>query len=907
MATSASMMGSAPATLETAGSNPRFRCTNSAGRAPPRPCSSGLTPSEDPREVLATLHRMPRFITNRERPAVPESPEALFRSLRPTDGAVRHLWAHQADLLRDYQQLPADTVDAALELPTGGGKTLVGLLLAEYRRARGQRVAYLCPNIQLARQAASKATSYGIPAVALTGPQTGYNHGDFLAFNRAQAVAITTYHGVFNSNPRIDAAQTLVLDDAHAGEAAVADLWSVTAERGEGALYDALLANLIEALPNAFAERMRDVGLDPWRRNDVELVPPLAVAARADVLREAIAAHARDHNAYAGSMIADALEHCLVYVSWNGILIRPLIPPTSDHHPFAGAGHRIYMSATLGSGGELERAFGVPRIERLAIPGGWDEHGSGRRFFIFPGAVRAVAEADAFVAQAIERVGRALVIAPSYAELERFETACLDEIIRVRPPQVEFDFDAFTREQRAVLLLANRYDGIDLPDESCRLIVLTGLPAGTHLQERFLYDRLKARRVLAERIRTRIVQGAGRCTRNPQDYAAVIVRSEDLVDFCSRDEHVRAMHPELQAEFAFGLDNCEDPEADLLELLDSFLTGDADWREADADIRIRTADATRQPAPEASELADAAEREVEAWRAAWRGDLRRAVTLAQEATDRLGGSVELRPYRCFWLYLAASWAVELAQHADEADTQLAETLRLETMSCARGISWVPRIEPVPTAARAGAEYNERAARAADRMKRLGIRGLAFEQRLSEIQDQLAQDDATPFELGLTALGELLGFESVRPASQADPDSAWREDEKLWLIFEAKTGESGQNPVSPREVRQAGTHQEWVSNQLGWPAPQRSKTSIVSYKQTIAPEAAAIAGEVCLVSPQIIREVAARTFSAHREIRARARGLSEEQLEAAFAHEFRQRRLHSSTLLDQLGPRRIADG
>jgi DEAD/DEAH box helicase len=202
---------------------------------------------------------MPPFVTRTERRGVPDSPEALFRSLRPTDGALRHLWAHQADLLREYHQLSPTPRDVAVELPTGGGKTLVGLLLAEYRRvAHGQRIAYLCPNIQLARQAASKAHGYGMSAVTLTGPQANYDAADYLAYNRGQAIAVTTYHGIFNTNPRIDAAQTMVLDDAHAGEGAVADLWSVTAERDEGPLYAALLSDVIDALPGVFAERLRD-------------------------------------------------------------------------------------------------------------------------------------------------------------------------------------------------------------------------------------------------------------------------------------------------------------------------------------------------------------------------------------------------------------------------------------------------------------------------------------------------------------------------------------------------------------------------------------------------------------------------------------------------------------------------
>src|SRR3954471_11468585 len=134
---------------------------------------------------------MPPFVTRRDPAPAVESPEALFRELRPRDGNVRHLWAHQADLLRSYSALQAR--DVAVELPTGAGKTLVGLLLAEYRRrAHGERVAYLCPNVQLARQAAARAADYGIDAVALVRRQRDYDAGDFTAYQRAQKVAITT-------------------------------------------------------------------------------------------------------------------------------------------------------------------------------------------------------------------------------------------------------------------------------------------------------------------------------------------------------------------------------------------------------------------------------------------------------------------------------------------------------------------------------------------------------------------------------------------------------------------------------------------------------------------------------------------------------------------------------------------
>ena len=851
---------------------------------------------------------MSKFVKGRDTTAAPDSPESLFRGLRPRDSGVRHLWAHQADLLRGYAALPTAVKDVAVELPTGAGKTLVGLLLAEFRRQAFQhRVAYVCPNSQLAAQAAEKASGYGINAVLLVGPRTAYDRADYTGFLRGNALAITNYHSVFNANPSIEA-QTLVLDDAHAGEGAVADLWSVTAERGES-LYDALVGAVADVIPKPFLERLRDIALDPLRRRDVELVPPLAVAERADILRDAIDEHAREHNAWSGRMIADEIGHCLVYASWEAVLIRPLIPLTSDHAAFADAEQRIYMSATLGAGGELERSCGVTKIERLPVPAGWDEHGSGRRFCLFPAAAQDAENVDACVAGAIERAEKALVLAPSRRELDSFTaTAMPADVPTIWTGDAERDLATFVGAKRGAVLLANRYDGIDLPDDACRLVVLTGLPAATHLQERFLFDTLGARRVLAERIRTRVVQGAGRCTRNAQDYAAVLVRGARLTDFCARDEVLGAMHAELQAEVRFGLDNSERADAALLDLLDSFLSQDADWLDADAFIRANASETSRTEPAIIDELADAAPREVECWRSLWRGDLRRAIELAQEAADHLGSANELRPYRALWLYLAASWAAELADGtADEQDAEWARTLQKDAEATARMLRWRPRVHLNAPPLAAAAEFDERAERAADKLRRLGIRGLGLESKLASIEGDLAQNDATRFELGLRELGELLGFEAQRPSATAAPDGAWRDGERIWLLFEAKTEELLENPVSVSEARQSGSHYDWVMTQLGWEKPEASLTALISYKTFVDPVAAGVSRDVTLVDPSTVREIASRTLSVYREVRPRSRALTDEQLAAAFAAQFRRKRLRSEDLLAELGQRRLADG
>lgn len=58
------------------------------------------------------------------------------------DPRLDNLWSEQADALRAYAPNHVATADVALELPTGSGKTLVGLLIAEWRRLKlGERVA----------------------------------------------------------------------------------------------------------------------------------------------------------------------------------------------------------------------------------------------------------------------------------------------------------------------------------------------------------------------------------------------------------------------------------------------------------------------------------------------------------------------------------------------------------------------------------------------------------------------------------------------------------------------------------------------------------------------------------------------------------------------------------------------
>lgn len=147
------------------------------------------------------------------RSAVPESPDRLFHDLPRRKHAS--LYDHQGQVLRNYVTHALNASDVALQLPTGSGKTLVGLLLAEWRRRKfHERVVYLCPTRQLVNQVAEEASAkYGLTVEAFTGKVKSYSPEAKTAYTDGERVAVTTYNSLFNINPFFENPDIIIIDD----------------------------------------------------------------------------------------------------------------------------------------------------------------------------------------------------------------------------------------------------------------------------------------------------------------------------------------------------------------------------------------------------------------------------------------------------------------------------------------------------------------------------------------------------------------------------------------------------------------------------------------------------------------------------------------------------------------------
>ncbi len=127
---------------------------------------------------------------------MPVNPTDIFLRL-PRSPGIDDLWSSQAEALRAWFERRNEK-DIVIKLNTGGGKTLVGLLIAQsiINEHHGP-VLYLSPTVQLVSQTLGLAKRYGIQAVC-------YERGQDLddKFLSGRSVMVATYAALFNGLTR---------------------------------------------------------------------------------------------------------------------------------------------------------------------------------------------------------------------------------------------------------------------------------------------------------------------------------------------------------------------------------------------------------------------------------------------------------------------------------------------------------------------------------------------------------------------------------------------------------------------------------------------------------------------------------------------------------------------------------
>jgi hypothetical protein len=252
---------------------------------------------------------MVKFRTLTSEEPKPESIVLMFRDLN-REPSVKYLWSHQDKILEEYYQKHLESKDLAIELPTGSGKTLVGLLIAEYRRrALKERIVFLCPTRQLCSQVNEQARRYGIKTALLVGSQSKYDPALFYEYQQGKAIAITTYSGVFNTNPRIDDPEVIICDDAHAADNYIADLWTLSISRtAHKDLYMSIYRTLESVISDSISYRIETGGSNRFDENSVDLISTIAAYGYLTQLGQVLGEFATKYKGYPSLILSSKMK-----------------------------------------------------------------------------------------------------------------------------------------------------------------------------------------------------------------------------------------------------------------------------------------------------------------------------------------------------------------------------------------------------------------------------------------------------------------------------------------------------------------------------------------------------------------------------------------------------------------------
>lgn len=745
------------------------------------------------------MDSLPKFRTNKK-PSASSSPIELFSRLPNRERTHGYLRQPQADVLREYVA-NQDDANIALELPTGTGKTLVGLLIAEWRRQQsGEPTAFLTVTNQLARQVLREAARVGIQCADLTGNRNTRNRAAEGSYKSGREVGVSTYSNLFNVNPIIGVSNVLVLDDAHGGEQPASDMWTVriSAESNSGTYQDVLAA-----LRPALASGQIRTILGTDSASEIELIDLRLHPECSEELAAALNADQTPFVRFQWGVIRNHLSACMVFASSREVVIRPLTPPTHTHAAFAESQQRIFMSATLGGEGDLLRSYGLEKIRTLRAENvQW-----GHRYIFTPELVLEPEAAWSTVARVFEGHAqkRAVLLAPSTHTME-LSTNLLKESGTVRArllgkADVEEGLTDFTSSSPAILSLAGRYDGLDLPGDDCRLLVLSDSPTAVGPLEKHLKDRWKMGPVLRRRERTRLVQGLGRCTRDATDYAVIFLMGQSLVDSITSTALKGVLPGEIQREIAWGLDQGEAAKDDehAISSMALGLLNDDDYRKA-ANTSISELDVPNAASDAHSDLVQGLA-EARFTKAMWSDDYTQAYRVAREAADECSGQ-ELAGYRAWWFYLASCAAALMNDdEAEVASLHLARKIGINS----------GYLDHLLRAKNALVESNTDSGEDAHcqaiwtHIEARGWRGPAFASNVKSMKAHLlATENCTLFHMGMEELGKLVGAETMRPTDEGAPDVVWIFPDSVFT-FEAKASKS----LSKKYIQQAKGHPDWV--------------------------------------------------------------------------------------------------
>lgn len=467
--------------------------------------------------------------------------------------------------------------DCILKMNTGSGKTVVALLILQscLNENKGPAV-YVVPDSYLVSQVIEQAAQLGIATT------TDEKSIDFL---RGRAILVINVHTLVNGKSKFGMREynnvefkSVIIDDVHACIATVQSQFKIYIDRKNDAYMD-FVKLFIKELKSQSESKIMDI-LSEQNPYGNMLVPFWVWQDNiSDIIKIINEARASDTNIdFSADLIIDSLKQCRGYISAEGIEIVPNCIPIHKIKSLEEAERRIYLSATLPDDSIFSTTLDIDleKIGTIICPEKAND--IGERLIVVPKLIDSSIQDFEIRDYAVKMSKKinVVVLSPSLKNASAWED--LGGFI-IKSSNMQVGIKKIKSSLNGLYVLLNKYDGIDLPDEACRMLIIDGLPNIMNMNDR--YEKSIANqsdRILKERIQ-KIEQGMGRGIRSSSDYCIVYLMGNELTDAIYSNKAYNYFSEATKAQYLLSEEICDSADnfEEIIELTDKVLNRDQEW------------------------------------------------------------------------------------------------------------------------------------------------------------------------------------------------------------------------------------------------------------------------------------------------------------------------------------------
>jgi hypothetical protein len=293
-------------------------------------------------------------------------------------------------------------------------------------------------------------------------------------------------------------------------------------------------------------------------------------------------------------LVADNMKLAVATISNRGLQVRTPCPPIDLIPAFHLAKRRIYLTATLSDDGVLVTDLGADpsSVRRPITPERATDLGD--RLILAPGALNPQVIDDTIRRLAWEfstgdrngdgyidaRPINVVVLVASNRAAEAWEPYT-KSILHVSDMKPVIDRMS-AGEHLGLVVLVNKYDGVDPPRDACRLLVIDGVPTPLDQGEQREAGALAGSETLRIRKVQRLEQGMGRGIRDAEDHCAVILLGSALALSLADAADLKHFSPATRTQIKLSQSIAEQIKGEGLgpvrDALTMFLERDETWK-----------------------------------------------------------------------------------------------------------------------------------------------------------------------------------------------------------------------------------------------------------------------------------------------------------------------------------------